>query len=199
MRSGRREGGAVGVLCGAGAEEVVDVLDADEPEQAGGERAEHQQDGGGAGGVLSGGGARGGGLLDGAIAEAGHRVGRQAHRDSSILRVKGCSRRTGFGIEASIAGGAWAISVAKRRFRRLRWFGLGWARCAGADGLDRRGAPARVADGLESIAAMAFEFAAQAAQLFHVRNGLAAPPAGRVAAPSAGTRPSAPARAPGMV
>ena len=43
---GELEGGAVGVLLDARAEEVVDELDADEAEHAGEERAHHEQDGG---------------------------------------------------------------------------------------------------------------------------------------------------------
>ena len=49
---GEGEGGLVGVLLDARAPDVVDVLDADEREEAGGERAGHQKNGGGAGGVL---------------------------------------------------------------------------------------------------------------------------------------------------
>ena len=55
---GKLEGGLVGVLLGPGAPELVDDLDADEAEQAGGDGAEHQQNGRGAGGVLASEGGR---------------------------------------------------------------------------------------------------------------------------------------------
>ena len=50
---GEFEGGAVGILRGSGTEEVVDVFNAHQGEQAGAEGAQHEQDGGGAGGVGS--------------------------------------------------------------------------------------------------------------------------------------------------
>ena len=43
---GEGEGGAVGVLRGAGSKEGVDVADAHEREQTGAEGAQHEQDGG---------------------------------------------------------------------------------------------------------------------------------------------------------
>ena len=78
---GKLESGAVGVLLEPGAKDVIDDLDADETQQAGGDGAEHQQDGGGTGGVLAGESAGGG-----AVRWWGrYGVGRQTHQDSSIL------------------------------------------------------------------------------------------------------------------